>query len=283
MNTRMWEHVQVQRNVQHIEQVLPYTILGPSSGPLGVGEGEGMGRMLEPEELIAHVARAVGTRPIWAGKRVVITAGPTREALDPVRYLGNRSSGKMAFALAREAFVRGADVTLVSGPSAVPVPVGVAIVRVESAVDMLAAVTPCVPDADLLIFAAAVGDYRASEALTQKRKRTGQESWSPELVPNPDIAAETRTLGGRALRFGFALETADLETEARRKLAVKDLDWIMANRPVSGRSGFEADTNEGVLLSRWNPDHSIPVPPAPKAVVAAQLLDAVERRWTETP
>jgi len=279
MNTRMWEHPQVQQNVKHVRDTLGYVILGPDSGPLGVGEGEGLGRMTEPEVLTEHVARHLGERPLWKGKHVVITAGPTREPLDPVRYLGNRSSGKMGFALARDAWVRGAEVTLVTGPTPLLDPVGVSVLRVESAAEMLESLTPHVVGADLLIFSAAVGDYRAASISPEKRKRTLEGSWTPELEVNPDIALATLSLGSSALRLGFALETSEMITEARRKMELKGFDWVMANQPVPGRSGFESDTNEGILLSRKNPDEPISVPAASKHHVAAQLLDAVEREW----
>jgi phosphopantothenoylcysteine decarboxylase / phosphopantothenate---cysteine ligase len=279
MNTRMWEHPQVQANARHVQDALGMVQIGPVSGPLGVGESAGMGRMVEPDELLAHASRVLLGRPAWSKRRVVVTAGPTREPLDPVRYLGNRSSGRMGYALAREAWVRGAEVTLVSGPVTVPPPVGVEVVRVESAVEMLEALRPRVEDADLLIFAAAVADYRATHVLDQKRKREKDGAWLPVLEPNPDLAVETLAMGGRAFRLGFALETGDLISEARRKMERKGFDWVMANAPIRGISGFEAETNEGYLLSREAPDHPVAIRRAPKEQVAAHLLDAVQQRW----
>jgi phosphopantothenoylcysteine decarboxylase/phosphopantothenate--cysteine ligase len=282
MNTRMWEHPQVKRNAQHVQDVLAYAQIGPVSGPLGVGEEAGMGRMVEPDDLLAHAIRTLRRRPIWAKRKVVITAGPTREALDPVRYLGNRSSGRMGYALAREAWYRGADVTVISGPVAVPAPTGVEVVRVESAVEMLEGLRPRVADADLLIFAAAVADYRAAEVLGQKKKREQVEGWTPALKPNPDLAVESLSMGGSALRLGFALETGDLLGEARRKLERKGFDWVMANAPIEGRSGFEAETNAGYLISKKAPEEPVHILQAPKQHVAVQLLDAVEQGWEGT-
>lgn len=279
MNTRMWEHPQVARNAEYVAQFPGYELLGPASGPLGVGEAEGVGRMVEPEEIIQHARRALNARDPWRRKDVVITAGPTREPLDPVRYLGNRSSGRMGYALAEEAWVRGAQVTLISGPVSLPPPLGVTLVRVESADEMLEALRPRVPDADLLVFSAAVSDYRAAQVLAQKMKREQSGEWSVSLEPNPDLALETLSMGGRGLRLGFALETGDLLGEARRKMDRKGFDWIMANAPVPGKSGFESITNEGFLLSKRASGDPIRIEQAPKSEVARVLMDAVETGW----
>ncbi|MEX0842719.1 MAG: bifunctional phosphopantothenoylcysteine decarboxylase/phosphopantothenate--cysteine ligase CoaBC, partial [Gemmatimonadota bacterium] len=176
MNDRMWSHPATRRNVETLREIPWYSIVGPASGALAVGEGVGVGRMVEPEELVERVGCALASVPaagpnLWRGRRIVVTAGPTREAIDPVRYVGNRSSGRMGYALAREAMLRGADVTLVSGPTALPDPIGVTVRKVESAREMLESVLQVAASADVLVFAAAVADYRPAVAEEAKKRK----------------------------------------------------------------------------------------------------------------
>ncbi|TVP49491.1 MAG: bifunctional phosphopantothenoylcysteine decarboxylase/phosphopantothenate--cysteine ligase CoaBC [Gemmatimonadales bacterium] len=291
MNSRMWSHPQTTRNAAHLTEVLGYTLLGPADGALAAGEAEGPGRMVEPESLVQQIGRALGRTPPWIGLRVLVTAGPTREPVDAVRYLGNRSSGRMGFALARECWLRGADVTVVAGPVSLPVPEGVEVIRVETAREMRDAVVPRAGSAQLQIFAAAVSDFRPASPLEGKRKRgSGQDPeadagtpprWNVDLVENPDIAMETRGHGpAGTLRVGFALETDDLMTHARQKLHAKAFDWIVANPAGEPGAGFDASTNRGWILDRMAPNTPEPIPLASKEDFARSILDRVEERLT---
>ncbi len=279
MNDGMFAHPQVQQNLAHLRDVLGYRIAGPAKGALAVGEGAGQevgpGRMLEPREIEEHVGRALATEPGWSGRSVLVTAGPTREALDPVRYLGNRSSGRMGYALAQAAWRRGADVTLVSGPSALAAPVGVDVVRVETAADMHDAVAERIGIADVSVFAAAVADYRPAESRPQKVKReaTG-DSFAVALEANPDIARATK--GARrpgSVSVGFALETSDLVANASRKLDTKGFDLVVANDATEEGAGFEVATNRVTILAPGRAPEALPL--LSKDEVAEEILDRV--------
>src|SRR5437868_4348371 len=185
MNNRMWAHAQTQANPQHLRS-LGYTVLNPDDGMLAVGEGSGPGRMPEPETIIAHVGRLLERDQSLKGKSVLVTAGPTREALDPVRFLSNHSSGKMGVALAASAWRRGASVTMIAGPLGVPLPIGVTHVGVESTEQMQGAVASHIANADVLIMSAAPADYRPVEASAAKLKKTGSNR-TVELTETPDI------------------------------------------------------------------------------------------------
>jgi phosphopantothenoylcysteine decarboxylase/phosphopantothenate--cysteine ligase len=192
---------------------------------------------------------------------VVVTAGPTREAVDPVRYLGNRSSGRMGYALAEAAWLAGAEVTLVSGPSSLPDPFGIETVRVESAVEMLEAARAPIAEADVTIYAAAVADFRPTDAVPDKIKRaqTGPRL-DLELTANPDIARETRALRRpESVAVGFALETSDLMAGARAKLESKGFDLLVANDALDPEAGFEVETNRVTLVQAGVPDEALPV------------------------
>lgn len=275
MNDRMWDHPQTRRNAKHLEEVLGYELVGPDTGALAAGEGEGPGRMVEPAVLEAWVGRALGTEPAFRDRDVLVTAGPTREPLDPVRYVGNRSSGRMGFALAREAWLRGARVTLVTGPSALSDPVGVATVRVETAREMLEAVREVITGTDLNVFAAAVSDFRPSAVREGKMKRReGGGGGTLELTENPDVAADTRDLRGPgSVAVGFALETEGLVEAAREKLAEKGFDLIVANDPGEAGAGFEVETNRVTLIDREGEAEELPL--AGKDRVAGLILDRV--------
>lgn len=272
MNDRMWEHRQVTHNVAHARE-LGYQVLEPADGPLAAGEGSGPGRMPEPETIVAHAARLLEPRGPLAGRRVLVTAGPTREPVDPVRYLSNHSSGKMGVALAAAAWRRGSDVTLVAGPLQVPVPDGVRVVRVETTADMQAAVAAELPAADVVVMAAAPADFRPAQVSGEKIKR-GDGARALALEPTPDILAATR--GARqpgAVVVGFALETTDVDANARRKLAAKELDLVVLNDATEPGAGFGVDTNRVTLIARNGASEALPL--MHKAAVADAILDRV--------
>jgi phosphopantothenoylcysteine decarboxylase/phosphopantothenate--cysteine ligase len=282
MNDRMYSHSQTQRNLQHLSDVLAYRLVGPAVGPLAVGEGEGPGRMVEPEEILEYVGRALGRDSRWVGRDVLVTAGPTREDLDPVRFLGNRSSGRMGFALARSAWRRGARVHLVTGPSPLPDPPGVETVRVESAEEMEQAVLERSSQADVLVFAAAVADYRPRNPRTNKLKRSREgEGMELQLEPTRDIAQacrEARKPGSLAL--GFALETEDLKGNAQRKLQEKGFQLIAANSAVEEGAGFDVDTNRVTILDTDGGVEELPV--LSKDEVAERLMDRLSQLLSDS-
>jgi phosphopantothenoylcysteine decarboxylase/phosphopantothenate--cysteine ligase len=255
MNTRMWEGPAVQENLAALAARGWHTV-GPASGELADGD-VGPGRLAEPVEIAAMVARLLGPRDL-AGRKVVITAGPTREAIDPVRFLSNPSTGKMGWALARAASRRGAKVVLVSGPVELTDPAGARTVRVQSAEEMARAVDAEVDGASLVICAAAVSDYRPSQVASQKIKKGPVEQ--PEtlsLVRTPDILANlgARFAGhpGRPVLVGFAAETEELLANARAKLASKGCDLIVANEVGKAGAGFGSERNRVLLVSQGEP------------------------------
>jgi phosphopantothenoylcysteine decarboxylase/phosphopantothenate--cysteine ligase len=276
MNDRMWAHPQVLANARHCAETLGYTLVGPAEGPLAVGEADGPGRMVEPEEILEHLTRALCSGGPFHGRKVLITSGPTREPLDPVRFLGNRSTGRMGFALASAAWRRGAQVTVVTGPASAPAPCGPEVIQVETAVEMDAAVRERVGGADVVIYAAAVADYRPAAASDAKRKRSVDgEGWEVRLTANPDIAAGTRGLRKPgAVAVGFALETEDLLANAAKKREAKGLDLVVANPAGEPGAGFESETNRVTLLGEGEPE-SLPL--LSKDHVADAVLDRVER------
>ncbi len=275
MNDRMWAHPQVQANADHCRERLGYHQLGPVAGPLAVGEGDGPGRMVEPEVIVEHLGRLLGGGGILEGRTVLVTSGPTREPLDPVRYLGNRSSGRMGFALAAAAWRRGAHVTVVTGPSALPRPEGVEVVPVETAREMDAAVRDRVGEADVIVYAAAVADFRPVRAEERKRKRSRDgEGWAVELTANPDIASGTKEhRKPGSVTVGFALESEDLLSNAADKRERKGFDLVVANPAGEPDAGFEAETNRVTLLGSGKPEE---LPLLPKEAVAEMVLDRVE-------
>ncbi len=278
MNHRMFAHPQTQANVRRLVDRLGYHVAGPAAGPLAAGEESGPGRMLEPDEITEHVGRLLaGAGSPLAGLEVLVTSGPTREPIDPVRYVGNRSSGRMGHALAAAAWRRGARTTLVRGPVAIDDPVGVRVVPVETARDMHAAVSECIATADVTIFAAAVADYRPADPASDKMKRAdaGPEL-SLTLTANPDVAASTRDLRkAGSVVVGFALETGDLLENARRKLEGKGFDLIVANPAGTPDAGFEATTNRATILAVDGSTQDLPL--QSKEEMADRILDRVER------
>ncbi len=249
MNVRMWTHAATARNLAQLKRdgVL---VVGPNEGEMACGEF-GPGRMAEPAEIVAAIEAALASKtgPL-AGKKVLITAGPTREAIDPVRYISNHSSGKQGYAIAEAAARLGAEVALVSGPVEVPAPAGVRMVAVESAVDMLSACERELP-CDIAIFAAAVADWRVADEATQKIKKDGKGVPALKFVENPDIlkAIAKRGLQRPGLVVGFAAETENLIENARDKLSKKGCDLIVANDVSKGRDVFGGDQNSVHLVT----------------------------------
>jgi phosphopantothenoylcysteine decarboxylase/phosphopantothenate--cysteine ligase len=274
MNTQMWLHPATQANCEQLA-ARGVTLLGPGAGDLACGE-TGPGRMLDPAELHAALPDLLGGGAL-SGLRVVVTAGPTREPVDPVRYLGNRSSGKMGFAVAQAASRAGASVTLVAGPVGLPTPSGVRRVDVETAAQMHAATIDAVDDCDIFIAAAAVADYRPAQVAGEKIKKQAAKL-NVELERTSDILAEVAALEGGPFTVGFAAETDDVAGYAREKLASKKLDMIAANRVGEGLA-FGTDDNELELL--W-PDGGVRLPRAPKSELAQQLIAQIAERYDAT-
>lgn len=254
MHTGMWENDATQSNVATLVE-RGARIVGPSRGSLAAGD-EGIGRMSEPEEILAAVEELLARGRDLAGRRIVVTAGPTWEPIDPVRFIGNRSTGKMGFAVAAEAFGRGADVTLVVGPGTVEPPEGPTVVRVTTAEEMRDAVLRAAEGADAVVMAAAVADFRPETAAGSKIKKEGG---APELrlVPTPDILAELGARGGECVLVGFAAETEDIEAEGRRKLERKGVDLLVANEVGREGTGFGSETDRAAILSRTGEDESL--------------------------
>lgn len=273
MNDAMWAHAQTQANVEHLRDRLGYRIVGPDSGPLAWGEGSGPGRMAEEAEIIAHIGRALEPDSNLTGRKVLVTAGPTREPLDPVRVLSNRSSGRMGMAIAAAAWRRGADVTLVTGPTAVSPPPGPRLVKTETATEMARGVVDNIATADVLIMAAAVADFTpAAPARTKVKRADGAPRLDLEAAP--DILVETRPLRPPALiAVGFALETGDGTAEARRKLDAKGLDLIVLNHADEEGAGFEVETNRVTLIGKSGAAESLPL--MSKEDVAERILDRI--------
>jgi phosphopantothenoylcysteine decarboxylase/phosphopantothenate--cysteine ligase len=273
MNDRMYAHPQTRANLERL-RAIGYTLAGPAVGPLAWGEGEGEGRMLEPETILDHCARALEEKSDLAGKRVVVTAGPTREPLDPVRFIGNRSSGRMGYALAASAWRRGAQVTLISGPSALPAPTGVERLPVETAAQMRDAVAAALPGADALIMAAAIADFRPARPAEQKVKKEGGTPPGIPLEPTDDVLLSTRELRpAGCVTVGFALETETPVEHGREKLRRKDLDLMVVNDATEPGAGFEVETNRVVLLDRRGAAEALPL--LSKDEVADEILDRV--------
>jgi len=275
MNVNMWRHAATQQNLE-VLRARGVRCIGPDSGELACG-WDGEGRMSDPVAIADAAALALGSEGL-AGEVVLVTAGGTREALDAVRYLGNRSSGKMGFAIAREAARRGAEVILVAGPSAVETPSGVRRVDVESASEMRDAVFAELDRATIVVKAAAVADFRPAEASPRKIKKEDLPAGrgvTLELVQNADILAEVCRAKGDRIVVGFAAESHDLVEAARRKLARKGCDLMVANDITRQGAGFDADDN--VVVFVWPAGEIEELPPMSKSDVAAQLLDRMEK------
>ena len=246
MDRHMYESPATHQNVETLES-RGVTVVGPAEGHLASGL-TGPGRMLEVPEIIGHIKLVLGRDGDLAGRKIVVSAGGTREAIDPVRFISNRSSGKMGYAVAEAARDRGATTVVVAGPNGLPDPVGVAVVNVVTAREMLDAMVRESQDSDAVIMSAAVADWRPTTVADQKLKKDAAESWSVELTRTEDILAELRDQ--RLIKVGFAAESEDLEANARAKLTSKGLDLIAANDVTAEGSGFDSDTNRVVLLDR---------------------------------
>lgn len=274
MNDEMYAAAATQANLRCLEE-RGVVVVGPEVGALAEGPSERPGRMSEPEIIMAHAARVLRGGSL-AGRRVVVTAGPTRESIDPVRVVTNRSSGKMGYRVAEAAWERGADVVLISGPVALHAPVGVTVSRVETTKDLEAAVAGVLPSADILVMAAAPADFRPASPSASKQPRSDGALAIP-MEPTDDILSTTmeRRKAGSII-VGFALETGDAVAKARAKLERKHLDLIVVNDALEPGAGFDHDTNRVALLGR---DGSLSILPLQsKREVAEAILDAVEAR-----
>lgn len=271
MNDGMWAHPQTRANAGHVRDALGYALVGPAEGPLAEGEGEGPGRMEEPGVIVEHVGRALTGETPFTRRQVVVTAGPTREPVDPVRFLSNRSSGRMGFALAAAAWRRGADVVLIAGPTRLEPPPGVELRRVDTAEAMREAVEAALPDSNALVMAAAVADFRPAAVAKQKIKKAAAPD-AIALEPAPDVLAETRAARPERLAVvGFALETENARENARAKLEAKGLDLVVLNEATAPDAGFEVETNRVVILDREGGEEALPL--MSKDVVAEEILD----------
>jgi phosphopantothenoylcysteine decarboxylase/phosphopantothenate--cysteine ligase len=273
MNDEMFAHPQTRANLERLLSRGIVTV-GPEIGALAEGPSERPGRMSEPETILAHAARMLRSSGPLARRRIVVTAGPTRESIDPVRVVTNRSSGKMGYRIAEAAWERGAEVVLISGPVALPVPVGVTLRPVESTRELEVAVREELPMADVLVMAAAPADFRPSSPSESKRSR-GDGALAIPMEPTEDILTATR--GARkpgSLAVGFALETGDALAKGRAKLERKDLDLIVVNDALEPGAGFEHDTNRVALIGRDGTPTILPL--QSKREVAEAILDAVE-------
>ncbi len=269
MNVNMWEHPATRANVEELKR-RGVRVVEPDAGYLACGM-TGPGRLAANEAIVAAVMEALGASQDLAGETVLVTAGPTREAIDPVRYIGNRSSGKMGYAIAEAALRRGAKVVLISGPTALKPPGAAEVVAVETAAEMRDAVLARFAEATIVIKAAAVADYTAKPAA-QKIKR--KDALALELQPTSDILAELARRRISQLLVGFAAETENVEENARRKLAAKAIDAIVVNDVSRKGVGFDSDRNAVSILTR---EEKIEVPESSKWEVAHRVLDAVVR------
>jgi phosphopantothenoylcysteine decarboxylase/phosphopantothenate--cysteine ligase len=274
MNDEMYARPETQANLQRL-RASGVALVGPEIGALAEGPSERPGRMSEPETILAHAARLLRGDGKLAGRRVVVTAGPTRESIDPVRVVTNRSSGRMGYRLAEVAWERGADVVLLSGPVMLPPPPGVLVKRVESTGDLEAAVRSELPAADVLVMAAAPADFRPSNPSTSKQSRVDGALAVP-MEPTADILSGTRELRkAGSVIVGFALETGDALAKGRAKLERKDLDFIVVNDALEPGAGFEHETNRVAVLGRDGTPKIFPL--QSKREVAEAILDAVEQ------
>jgi phosphopantothenoylcysteine decarboxylase/phosphopantothenate--cysteine ligase len=272
MNVNMWQHKATQENLATL-RARGVRVVEPNEGYLACGM-TGPGRLASQEEILKAVEEVLRGQQDLVGERVLVTAGPTCEDIDPVRFLTNRSSGKMGYAVAEAAARRGAKVVLVSGPTALETPPGVERVDIRSAQEMLLAVQAQFPECSLAIFAAAVADYRVAEPSESKIKRT-HDLLTLRLEPNPDILATVAREKGNRLVVGFAAETDNVAENARKKLVQKNADLIVANDLTTEGAGFDVDTNVVTLFSRDQRD--LPLPRLTKTEVAQCILDEVQR------
>ncbi|HEV7732234.1 MAG TPA: bifunctional phosphopantothenoylcysteine decarboxylase/phosphopantothenate--cysteine ligase CoaBC [Candidatus Binatia bacterium] len=276
MNVNMWEHPATRENVATLAK-RGVRMVGPASGSLACG-WEGAGRLSEPSDIVEAVERLLAPQDL-RGEHVLVSAGPTREAVDPVRYLSNHSSGKMGYAIARAAQRRGATVTLVTGPTGLAAPAGVETIAVDTATEMATALGAAFTKATVLVMAAAVADYRVRRPAAQKMKK-GARTMTLDLERNPDILSGLAARKGRRFVVGFAAETQTLAAEARRKLRDKRLDLIVGNDVTAPGAGFGSDTNVVHLIAADGEEAVLPV--LTKDAVADRILDWVVARRPKT-
>ncbi|MGA9162110.1 MAG: bifunctional phosphopantothenoylcysteine decarboxylase/phosphopantothenate--cysteine ligase CoaBC [Actinomycetota bacterium] len=274
MHTGMWEHPATQANATTLT-ARGVRLVGPAAGALAAGD-EGMGRMTEPEDICEAIEDVLSAAGDLAGRRIVVTAGPTWEPIDPVRFIGNRSTGKMGFAVAAQAFGRGANVTLIVGPGALEPPSGPAVTRVTTAEEMRQVVMDAAPDADAVVMAAAVADFRPESSADTKLKK---DQGPPEvrLVPTADILAELGA-SGTAVLVGFAAETRDVEASGREKLQRKGLQLLVANEVGRDGTGFGSETNRAAILSADGQD--VPMREWTKHDLASAICDRLAKLLT---
>jgi phosphopantothenoylcysteine decarboxylase / phosphopantothenate---cysteine ligase len=268
MNDLMYANSVTQENIEKLRD-RGFTVIEPEHGRLASGK-IGKGRLPETPRIIEVIERVLGQKQDLAGRRIVVTAGGTQEPIDPVRHIGNRSSGRMGYALAEAARDRGAAVTLVTAPASLPAPGGIEVVRVRTAAEMLQAVAAAVTGADALVMAAAVSDYRPKKAAANKIKKESAAGLDIEFVRTPDILSEVK---GDFIRVGFAAESEDLLANARKKLAEKKLDLIVANDITAADSGFDVDTNRVTIIDKAGRVEELPL--MSKREVAERILDRV--------
>ncbi|MCD6501237.1 bifunctional phosphopantothenoylcysteine decarboxylase/phosphopantothenate--cysteine ligase CoaBC [bacterium] len=271
MNDRMWANTAVQENVSRLRE-RGFGFVGPGNGELACGDA-GPGRLADIEEIIAAVEEAVADKTALSGKRVLISAGPTREYLDDVRFLSNPSTGRMGYAIAHEAYLRGADVTLVSGQTSLAAPFGVRLISVTTAAEMADELFAAAPNSDVIIMSAAVADW-SPKRMPGKVKKAGRTEWNIELRRTKDILAELGERKKNQTLVGFAVETENEIENARKKISEKNLDMLFVNNPNDFGAAFGTETNRGYIVF---PDSAEEVELVGKDELAGILLDRVER------
>jgi phosphopantothenoylcysteine decarboxylase/phosphopantothenate--cysteine ligase len=268
MNDIMYQNPVTQENLTKLK-ARGFTIIEPEYGRLASGK-MGKGRLPETGKIIKVIERVLGQMKDLDGKRIVVTAGGTREPIDPVRHIGNRSSGKMGYALAEAARDRGAEVTLITAPASLPEPSGVEVIKVKTAAEMKKAVVGAVKKADALLMAAAVADYQPEIIAKSKIKKEVAQNLTLKLVKTPDILSEVK---GKFIKVGFAAESEDLVANAKKKLKAKQLDLIVANDITQADSGFDVDTNRVIMIDKKGKAEELPL--MSKREVADKILDRV--------
>jgi len=280
MDSEMYENRVVQKNISYLQK-LNVDFIGPVTGPLASGI-EGPGRMSEPDVILAFVEERLAERTCRdiEGHTILVTAGPTREAIDPVRYISSLSSGKMGYSIAEAAKRRGAKVILISGPVSLTPPAGVELVRVITAEEMFNAVINRLPEVDVVVMAAAVSDFKPAVVVNSKIKKENAGGMTLNLVKTQDILSEILEKKGKQFIVGFAAETEDMVANAKKKLISKQLDMIVANDVCREGAGFEVDTNIVTVIDRWG--ETVEYPVMTKAVVADKILDHVVHRLSSS-
>ena len=280
MDSEMYDNRVVQKNISYLQK-LNVDFIGPVTGPLASGI-EGPGRMSEPDVILAFVEERLAERTCRdiEGHTILVTAGPTREAIDPVRYISSLSSGKMGYSIAEAAKRRGAKVILISGPVSLTPPAGVELVRVMTAEEMFNAVINRLPEVDVVVMAAAVSDFKPAVVVNSKIKKENAGGMTLNLVKTQDILSEILEKKGKQFIVGFAAETEDMVANAKKKLVSKQLDMIVANDVCREGAGFEVDTNIVTVIDRWG--ETVEYPVMTKAVVADKILDHVVHRLSSS-